>query len=166
MRVQIVLHQDDFFDVPEVEITDLFEDMCIIDRSAALRDLDMAPTFERREQHEQICRAVALVLVVVACRLSRPCRDRRARLGNKLLGCLIETDQWSRRIMRTGINFENVLHRCNKRSIGGGWNHPIFLKVRLDIVFFNARPTVLKCAVATILRSTTLSASNRSVQRA
>src|SRR5262249_47634575 len=69
VRVQIVLHQDDFFDVPEVEIADLFEDMCIIDRSAAFRDLDVAPTFERREQHEQICRAVALVLVVVACRL-------------------------------------------------------------------------------------------------
>src|SRR6516165_8413679 len=94
--------------------------MCIIDRSAAPRDLDMAPTFERREQHEQICRAVALVLVVVACRLSRPHRDRRARLGNKLLGCLIETDQWSRRIMRTGINFENILHRCNKRSMAVG----------------------------------------------
>src|SRR5215831_5244485 len=77
--------------------------MCIIDRSASLRDLDMAPTFERREQHEQICRAVALVLVVVACRLSRPYRDRRACLCNKLLGCLIETDQWSRRIMRTRI---------------------------------------------------------------
>src|SRR6516165_6552385 len=41
--------------------------MCIIDRSAAFRDLDMAPALERREQHEQICRAVALVLVVVAC---------------------------------------------------------------------------------------------------
>ena len=78
MRVQIVLHQDDFFGVPEVKITDLFEDMCIIDRSAALRDLDMALTFERREQHEQICRAVALVLVVVACRLSRLYRERRA----------------------------------------------------------------------------------------
>src|SRR6516225_8524301 len=127
--------------------------MCIIDRSAALRDLDMAPTFERREQHEQICRAVALVLVVVACWLSRPYRDWRARLGNKLLGCLIETDQGSRRIMRTRINFENILHRCNKRSIGGGWNHPIFLEVGLDIVFLT---------VATILRSTTLSASKRS----
>jgi hypothetical protein len=56
-------HQDDFFDVLEVKITDLFEDMCIIDRSAAPGDLDMAPTFERREQHEQICRAVALVPV-------------------------------------------------------------------------------------------------------
>ena len=96
--------------------------MCIIDRSAALRDLDMAPTFERREQHEQICRAVALVLVVVACRLSRPHRHRRARLGNKLLGCLIETDQWSRRIMRTRINLKDVLHRCNKNAalaVGG-----------------------------------------------
>src|SRR6516162_1352457 len=156
MRVQIVLHQDDFFGVPEVEITELFEDMCIIDRSAALRDLDMAPTFEGREQHEQICRAVALVLVVVACRLSRPYGDRRARLGNELLGCLIETDQWSRRIMRTRINLKNILHRCNKRSIGGGWNHPIFFKMRLDVVFFNARPAVSKCAVAAILRSTTL----------
>ena len=72
MRVQIVLHQDDFVDVPEVEITDLFEDMCIIDRSAAFRDLDVAPTFERREQHEQIYRAVALVLVVISAIVAQP----------------------------------------------------------------------------------------------
>jgi hypothetical protein len=32
--------------------------------------------------------------------------------------------------------------------------------MRLDIVFFKARPTVLKCAAATISRSTTVSASN------
>ena len=95
-----------------------------------------------------------------------PHRDRRARLGDELLGCLIKTDEWSRRIMRARMNLEHILHGRDKRRIGGGWDHPIFLQMGLDIVFFKARPTVLKCAAATISRSTTVSASRRSVQRA
>src|SRR4029077_340667 len=81
-------------------------------------------------------------------------------------GRLIKTDEWSRRIMRARINLEHILHGRDKRGVGGGWDHPIFLQMRLDIVFFKARPTVLKCAAATISRSTTVSASRRSVQRA
>src|SRR6201984_730291 len=61
--------------------------------------------------------------------------------------------------MRARINLEHILHGRDKRRIGGGWDHPIFLQMRLDIVFFKARPTVLKCAAATISRSTTVSAS-------
>ena len=44
--------------------------------------------------------------------------------------------------------------------------YPIFLQVRLERVFFRARPTVLKCARSTISRSTTAFASRRMVQRA
>jgi hypothetical protein len=164
--VQIVLYEHDLFGVLEVGITDIFENVRVVDRGTPLRDLDVAPTFQRRKQHEQVCGTVALVLVVVARRLPRPHRDRRARLGDELLGCLIKTDEWSRRIMRARINLEHILHGRDKRRIGGGWDHPIFLQMRLDIVFFKARPTVLKCAAATISRSTTVSASRRSVQRA
>jgi hypothetical protein len=45
-----------------------------------------------------------VALVVVARRPPRPHRDRRARLGDELLGRLIKTDEWSRRIMRVRIN--------------------------------------------------------------
>jgi hypothetical protein len=47
--------------------------------------LDVAPTFERREEHEQVGGAIALVLVVEAGGTSSFHRDRRARLGNELL---------------------------------------------------------------------------------
>jgi hypothetical protein len=43
----------------------------IVDRGVAVGHLDMAPAFERREQHEQIGGAVALVLVVDTGRPSR-----------------------------------------------------------------------------------------------
>jgi hypothetical protein len=46
------------------------------------RHLDVAPAFERREQHEQIGGSVALVLD--SSRLPRFHRDRDARLGNEL----------------------------------------------------------------------------------
>ena len=51
----------------------------------AVRHLEVAPAFERREQHEQIGGAVALVLVIDADRLSGLHRDRHARLGDELL---------------------------------------------------------------------------------
>ena len=61
------------------------EHVGIIDGGVAVGDLDMPPALQRREHHEQIGRAVAFVFVVVARRLSRLGRDRRARLDDQLL---------------------------------------------------------------------------------
>ena len=108
----------------------------------------------------------ALVLVVVTRRLSRPHRLRCARLGNQLLRGFVEADERERRIMRSRIDVEHILHRCDERRVGLGRNDPIVGQVRFEIVFLSARPTVLKCAFSTILRSTTYSANRRMVQRA
>ena len=62
------------------------------------------------------------------------------------------------------VDLKHVLHRRNERGVGLGRDYPIFLQVRFENVFFSARPTVLKCALSTILRSMTCSASNRMVQ--
>ena len=49
----------------------------------------MPSSFERREQHEQVGGAVALVLVIVTGRASRFHRDRHPRFGNELLRGLV-----------------------------------------------------------------------------
>jgi hypothetical protein len=108
----------------------------------------------------------ALVLIVVARRLAGPNPERRARLGDALLGGLVAAHERPGRIVRAGVDLEHVLHRGDKARVGLGWNDPVFVQMRLQIVFFSARPTVLKCAAGTILRSTTYSASRRIVQRA
>jgi len=60
-------------------VSDKFlEDLGIIHRSVAVGDLDMAPAFQRGEHHEQIGRAIALVLVIKACGPSWLGCDRHA----------------------------------------------------------------------------------------
>jgi hypothetical protein len=63
--VEIVLDQHDGLGVREVAIGQIFQDVSVVDGGVAVR-LEVAPAFERREQHEQVGGAVALVLVVDA----------------------------------------------------------------------------------------------------
>ena len=83
--VEIVLDQDDGLGVGKVSIGEVFEDVSVIDRGVAVRDLDVAPAFERREQHKEIGGAVALVLVIMTGRAPRFHRHRHAGLGDELL---------------------------------------------------------------------------------
>src|SRR6185295_13035851 len=59
----------------------------------AICDLDVAPTYERSKHHEEIGRAIALVLIIETGRASRFHRDRHARFGNELLRGLVEANQ-------------------------------------------------------------------------
>ena len=70
MDVEIVLDEYDGRRVREVDVGQVLEDMGIVDGGVAVRHLDVAPAFERREQHEQVGGAVALVLV--STRAARP----------------------------------------------------------------------------------------------
>src|SRR5262249_11116036 len=84
----------------------------------------------------------------------------------ELFRCLIQAHERPGRIVWTSIDLEHVLHCSDKRCVGFGRDDPVFFQVRFDVVFFSALATVLKCAVSTILRSTTCSAKRRTVQRA
>ena len=85
MDVEIILDQHDGLGMREVAIGHIFQDVGIVHGGVAVRHLDVAPAFKRREQHEQVGGAVALVFVVDAGCTSSSHRDWRARLGNELL---------------------------------------------------------------------------------
>jgi hypothetical protein len=51
----------------------------------AIGNFDVAPAFERREQHEKIGSTVAFVFVIMTGRAARFHRHGNAGLGNKLL---------------------------------------------------------------------------------
>src|ERR1700730_14097594 len=57
--------------------------MSIIHGGVAIRDFDMPPAFERREPHEEIDRAVALVFVIEPRWPPLFPLDRSARFGNQ-----------------------------------------------------------------------------------
>ena len=85
MNVEVVLDENNDLGGGEASIGEVLQDMSVIHGGVAIRDLDAAPAFERRERHEEIGDAVALVLVVATGRAARFHRDRQPRLGDELL---------------------------------------------------------------------------------
>ena len=58
MGVKIILHQNDFSGFRKVGVRQIFKRMGVIYGGAPVGDLYMPPAFERREQHEEIGRAI------------------------------------------------------------------------------------------------------------
>ena len=149
----------------KVPVRQSLEYLRIVDSGAAVGDLDVAPSLQWCEQHEQIGGAVALILVVVAGGLSRLGRDRHARFLDKLFGCFIEADQGAVRIARPLVDLQHILHSGYEAGVGLGRNDPLFLEMRLERVFFSVRPVVLSLARSTMFSSTAAASSSVNVQR-
>ena len=79
------MDQDDRLGVREVDVGQVFQDVSIIYGGVVIRDFDVAPAFERREQHEEVGGPIALVFVIATSRAPRFHWDRRPRLDEELL---------------------------------------------------------------------------------
>ena len=124
MRAEIVLHQNDLVRAGKMHVGQILERMGVVDGRAPVGDLHAPPAFERREHHEQIGQAIALVFVVVALRLSRRGRDRRAHLGDELLRRFIEAYEGALGIVRPLADFQHVFHIRDEGRAGLGRDHP------------------------------------------
>src|SRR5215831_4644717 len=139
--------------------------MRVINGRAALGHLHVPPPFERREHHEQVGRAIALVLVVDPRRLPFLHWHRRPRFLGELLGGFVQTDQGAIWIVRPGVNGQHVLHGGYKGAVCLGRDDPLGFAMRLELSFFKTRPIVLSLARSTMSSSTTLFSSSRKLQR-
>src|SRR6516225_10994023 len=109
--------------------------MCIINGRSALSHLHVTPPFERREHHEQVGCAVALVFVINPRRLPFLHRHRRPRLLGELLGSFIQTDQGTIRIVRPCVNGQHVLHGGYEGAVCLRWDDPLCFEMRLELSF-------------------------------
>jgi hypothetical protein len=83
----------------------------------------VAPAFQRREHHEYVGHAVALMLVIVPDRFSRLGRDRLARLDDPLFERFIQTHQRTIGVARFLVRFQHILHRRDERRVGVRRSH-------------------------------------------
>jgi len=83
--VEVVLDEHDGLGLGEAAIGQILQDVRIVDGGVAVGHLDVAPAFERREPHEQVGGAVALVLIIDTGRPPRLHWDRHARFADELL---------------------------------------------------------------------------------
>jgi hypothetical protein len=118
----------------------------VIDGGAAIRYLDVPPPFKRSKRHEQIGRAIALILIIGSNQTSLLHRDRFARVGQQLFGRLVQTNQRSFGVARTLVHIKHILHRRYERATLLRWNDPLLFEMRLKFVFFRTRPMVLSLA--------------------
>src|SRR5215468_970516 len=139
--------------------------MCIINGCTALSHLHVPPPFERREHHEQVGCAVALVFVIDPRRLPFLHRHRRPCFLGELLGGLVQTDQRAIRIVWPCVDGQHVFHGGYEGAVCFGRDDPLCFEMRLELSFFKTRPIVLSLARSTMSSSTTLFSSIRKVQR-
>ena len=144
----------------------VLQHQCVVDGGVMVGHFDMAPAFQRREHHEQVGHAVALVFVIVPRGLTGFGRDRRARLDDQLFGGLVQAHEGTLGIARLLVGFQHVFHGGDEGGVGVGRDHPLPIAVRFEDVFFRVRPIVLSLAFSTMFNSTTFSSSRRRLQRA
>ena len=92
--------------------------------------LHAPPALQGRKDHEEIGDAVALVFIVVTSGLSGLERDRGARLGDQLLGGLVQIHERTIGIARPLVGFQHVFHDGDEARIGFGRDHPLPIAVR------------------------------------
>ncbi len=137
-----------------------------IDAGLTLRHLDLTPAFHRREDHEQVGGAIALILVVKACGPPRLRRDRPARLGDELLRCLVHVHHGAGWIVRPPIHLQRIFHAGYEGRVGVRRDDPLLLQVGLESILFSVRPIVRSLARSTMFSSTTAVSSSFNVHRA
>ena len=93
---------------------------------------------------------------------SRLCWD--ALFLNQLLVCLVQADHRARRIVRTLIYIQNILHPRYKLR-PWFWDAPFLLLPRLKFIFFRGSITAVSEILSTTPRHTCSSAISRSVHR-
>lgn len=86
MRVQIVLDEHDLFGVREHLVGDMLQRVGVVDRRVAFGHERLAPSFERREDHEDAGGSIALILIIDAL---RPASLHRDGLARSFSGCFV-----------------------------------------------------------------------------
>src|SRR5450432_1922940 len=161
MGIEIILDEGDLRHVRKPRVGDFLEQVCVIHGGVAIGYLDVPPTFQRCEQHEQIGRAISLILVIMPRRAAWLRRHRHTRFGDQLLRGLVQANDGAFGVARPVIHVQHIFHIGDEGSVGLRRNDILLFQMWFQIVFFSVRPIVLSLARSTMFSSTTLSSSSR-----
>ncbi len=82
--VQVVWHDPNALSVRVVKVDQVFQTVGIIDLGSPIGHVDMAPTLQWLEEHEEIAGAMPFVFVIIAGRFARSHGQRHSRFTDQL----------------------------------------------------------------------------------
>ena len=135
LGVQVVHHQHNPVFVSIVHVHQLLDHSGPIGFRAPVRNFNPAPPFQRREQHEQVARPIALVFVIVGARRSKPGRTLQPGLFHLLFAGLVQADQNFVVPILALIDFQHVFHRADKLRTASRRDAPALFQPGLEFVF-------------------------------
>ena len=121
---------------------------------------------QRFDFQEDFRHAIAHILVVDDLTAPRGRRQGGVDFAHQLLVGFVHADQRELRVVGRVVNIEHIFHAHDKGGAAIGRDFPVFAQVRLKLVFFSARWTLMVETFGAIFSSTTFSASRRTVHRA
>src|ERR1019366_7339936 len=133
---------------------------------AVFGDGDVAASRQRFDLQEDFRHPIPHILVVDDLTMPRGRRDGGEHFAHQLLVGFIHADERELWIVGRVVNIEHVFHAHDKSGATIGWDFPVFAQVRLKLVFFNARCTLMVETLGAMFSSTTFSASSPTVHRA
>src|SRR4051794_41363076 len=166
MGIEVIHHQDDRLGIRIAMIDQVLDLVCPVALGPMVSHVNPAVPGEWRTEEEAVDDAPALILVVLARNVPLRQRQRRPDVAEQLLGDLVHADQGAARIIRAGVDVQDVFHAPHELTILMRWNAPLPPQMRLELVFFRIRRTVWYETSSTTSSSTSLSASSRRLQRA
>jgi hypothetical protein len=95
----------------------------------------ISPTAQGLESHKHVGRASAFVVRVETSATSGRDRQRISYLGEQLAGSLVEAHHGQQRIVRFFVEVQNLFHPPDEGGALSGWDYPLALEVRFELVF-------------------------------
>ena len=128
--IQIIHDQNNLL-LGKMNIGEVFQHMGKVRLSSTVSDFHMTLSQQWSRQHEEICRSVPCIFVIVARGLVRTHGSRETGFQCLLPWGLIQADQNRVIVILAMVHFQNIFHSIDKISIRFGGNTPSLLTPRL-----------------------------------
>src|ERR1039457_6948289 len=166
VSVQVVHYQAGLRGLRVTFIQHAFDESAPVLAGAVFGDGDVAASGQRFDLQEDFRHSITHILVVDDLTMPRGRRDGGKHFAHQLLVGLVHADERELWIIGGVVNIEHIFHAHDKSGATIGRDFPVFAQVRLKLVFFQARCTLMVETLGAIFSSPALSASKRSVHRA
>src|SRR4030067_482583 len=165
MGVQIVRCDHDFISLWIDIIRKLLHGERPIFARALVGNFDIPFSGQSLEKHEQVSYSFPFVLIIYPLWLAWLSRNRFQQVCQQLFAGFIHAYLRSLRIIRSGIQPQNIFHVADKGGIGFGRDAVFFFQPRLKFVFLSVVRIVSCDTLSTISKRTKRSCRSRRLQR-